>query len=121
MNEIITICKKTETFKVVEAIQKLLGERSLFLFVGEVGSGKTTIISEICQALGFNEVASPSFAIHHRYENRQGQSIDHVDLYRLTDEKDPRTPYFQDPLHLSVGTNQHDLYFAPAGFHSDDE
>ena len=96
MNEIITICKKTETFKVVEAIQKLLGERSLFLFVGEVGSGKTTIISEICQALGFNEVASPSFAIHHRYENRQGQSLDHVDLYRLTDEEDLESTGFWD-------------------------
>ena len=92
----ILIRDRSELFQVADAILKLMGPRTLFLFVGEVGSGKTTLISEICQRLGFYEAASPSFAIHHRYENKQGQSLDHVDLYRLTDEADLESTGFWD-------------------------
>lgn len=92
----ILLSQRSDLFKAAEWIVKLLGVRTLFLFVGEVGSGKTTLISEICQMLGFHEVASPSFAIHHRYENQQGQSLDHVDLYRVTDEADLESTGFWD-------------------------
>lgn len=92
----IEISQRSELPRVAEMILKLIEVRTLFLFVGEVGSGKTTLISEICNALGIDEVASPSFAIHHRYENKQGQSLDHVDLYRLTDEADLESTGFWD-------------------------
>ncbi len=92
----ILLCQRSDLFQAAEWIVKLIGGRTLFLFVGEVGSGKTTLISEICQLLGFHEVASPSFAIHHRYENPKGQTLDHVDLYRVTDEADLESTGFWD-------------------------
>ena len=92
----MTISSPAEVFKVAQEIKKLLSQRSLFLFVGEVGAGKTTIISELCHLLGFTETMSPSFSILNRYENESGQALDHVDLYRLTDESDLESTGFWD-------------------------
>ena len=92
----IQLSQRSELSVVARAIISKIENRNLFLFVGEVGSGKTTLISEVCQMLGFHEVASPSFAIHHRYENKQGKSLDHVDLYRLKDEADLDSTGFWD-------------------------
>ena len=50
----------------------------------------------ISQILGMTDVASPSFAIHHRYENTRKDVIDHLDLYRLQDEDDLESTGFWD-------------------------
>lgn len=54
---------------------------------GEVGAGKTTLIRNLAKELGFkvDAVASPTFAIHHRYQNNE-LTLDHLDLYRLESE-----------------------------------
>ena len=96
MKQTVLLFSQEETFKVAEEIKKLLSKKSLFLFIGEVGAGKTTIISEFCKLMNFKETSSPSFAIHHRYENKLGQSLDHVDLYRLEDEADLESTGFWD-------------------------
>ncbi len=92
----IQLFQRSDLSLVADAIIEKIERRNLFLFVGEVGSGKTSLISEVCQTLGFREVASPSFAIHHRYENNLGKSLDHVDLYRLKDEADLDSTGFWD-------------------------
>lgn len=79
--------------------QKLIPQfrdRTLVLLSGPVGAGKTTSVQVLAKLLGIDQVASPSFAIHHRYESKQGQSIDHVDLYRLDDEDDLESTGFWD-------------------------
>ena len=96
MSEVIHLKSKNEVPKLTAVLKKLLQKRILFLFIGEVGAGKTTVVSELCKSLGMKEVASPSFAIHHRYENSTGQSIDHVDLYRLKSEEDLESTGFWD-------------------------
>jgi tRNA threonylcarbamoyladenosine biosynthesis protein TsaE len=53
--------------------------------VGELGAGKTTFVRGIVAGLGHpdsREVASPTFALHHRYEGGR-IPVDHLDLYRL--------------------------------------
>ncbi len=95
MNE-ISLTSRAEVVKLAELLKEKLTARTLFLFVGEVGSGKTTTVGELCKLLGMQEVASPSFAIHHRYENTEGQSLDHVDLYRLKSEEDLESTGFWD-------------------------
>ncbi len=51
--------------------------------VGELGTGKTTLVQAICRGAGVREpVTSPTFALVHRYTGRQGP-IYHLDLYRL--------------------------------------
>ncbi|WP_415061484.1 tRNA (adenosine(37)-N6)-threonylcarbamoyltransferase complex ATPase subunit type 1 TsaE [Bdellovibrio sp.] len=73
-----------------------LNERCILLMSGEVGAGKTTSVQMIAETLGMKDVQSPSFAIHLRYENAQGKTLDHVDLYRLKDDDDLESSGFWD-------------------------
>lgn len=61
----------------------LLSGSRIFLFSGDVGSGKTTLIQELAQLLGVNSaVQSPTFGIVHAYVSKVG-TIQHSDWYRL--------------------------------------
>ncbi len=53
------------------------------LVMGELGSGKTTLIRGAARALGVSgPVTSPTFSIGHRYPGA-GVTMSHLDLYRL--------------------------------------
>jgi tRNA threonylcarbamoyladenosine biosynthesis protein TsaE len=61
-----------------------LGPGDVVLVVGDVGTGKTTLIRGACRALGVAEpVVSPTFTIGRRYRGRV--PVSHLDLYRLAD------------------------------------
>lgn len=64
----------------------------MFLFYGEMGAGKTTIIEALCAAKGVKErMGSPTFSIINQYgydENGVERLIYHIDLYRLKDEEE---------------------------------
>ncbi len=53
-----------------------------------MGAGKTECLKQVSAIGQFSGVSSPSFAIHHRSQNPQGQTLDHVDLFRLQSEED---------------------------------
>ena len=56
----------------------------VYAFDAQMGAGKTTFISELCRALGTQDVAnSPTFAIVNVYELPDGEEIYHFDCYRL--------------------------------------
>ena len=58
-------------------------KNKIVLFNGDMGSGKTTIISSIVNILGTNvKVSSPTFSIVNEYNINEG-SIYHFDFYRL--------------------------------------
>ena len=68
---------------VAEQIIASLDGRSVVAFYGEMGAGKTTLISRIAALLGADDtVTSPTFAIVNQYEGRSG-SIYHFDMYRI--------------------------------------
>lgn len=71
-------------------------DKCILLLSGDVGAGKTTSVQMIAKILGVKDVQSPSFAIHLRYEGPQGQSMDHIDLYRLNDDDDLESSGFWD-------------------------
>ena len=58
----------------------------IFLFYGEMGAGKTTLIKALCEQLGVTEpVTSPTFSIVNEY--RAGsESVYHFDFYRLKNQ-----------------------------------
>lgn len=68
------------------------GNTKVFLFYGEMGAGKTTIIEALCAAKGVNKrMGSPTFSIINQYaymENGEEKLIYHIDLYRLKDEEE---------------------------------
>lgn len=58
-------------------------EEHIFIFDGEMGAGKTTLIKALSKALGVNEiVTSPTFSIVNEYD-ANGKTIYHFDFYRI--------------------------------------
>lgn len=56
------------------------------LFYGEMGTGKTTLISELVKALGgLEETSSPTFSIVNEYKVTNDK-VYHFDFYRIEDE-----------------------------------
>ena len=55
----------------------------IYLFYGEMGVGKTTLIKEIVKHLGVTQISSsPSFSIVNEYEIGE-EAIYHFDFYRI--------------------------------------
>lgn len=65
---------------------------NVFLFFGEMGAGKTTLIEALCGAKGVKDrMGSPTFSIINQYsytEAGEEKRIYHIDLYRLKDEEE---------------------------------
>ena len=60
----------------------------IILFEGDLGSGKTTLIKNLCYELGsIDNVSSPTFPILNIYDNKKNK-IYHADLYRVENIKD---------------------------------
>lgn len=63
-----------------------IGSRNIFLFHGEMGAGKTTLIKALCKELGVvDNVTSPTFSIVNEYKIPTGK-IFHFDFYRLKNQ-----------------------------------
>ena len=69
-------------------IIKYAGDNRLFLFYGEMGAGKTTLIKSLCAAVGVHDaVTSPTFSIVNEYQGKSGP-VFHFDFYRLKDQSE---------------------------------
>ena len=82
---------------------QIAGDRMVFAFHGEMGSGKTTFIHALCDVKGVKEtVGSPTFSIINEYVyNCEGTKriIFHIDLYRLKDEAEAINAGVEDCLY----------------------
>ncbi len=66
-----------------ESILENCKESRIFIFNGNLGAGKTTLIKEFCLNLGYKgEVTSPTFSLINNYPGPNAE-IYHMDLYRL--------------------------------------
>jgi tRNA threonylcarbamoyladenosine biosynthesis protein TsaE len=80
---------------------------TIWLFVGEMGAGKTTTIKAMCQALEVNdEVNSPTFSIVNEYFSNKIGTIYHFDCYRLKNPEEAHQigieDYFYSGYHCFV-------------------
>ncbi|WP_266364945.1 tRNA (adenosine(37)-N6)-threonylcarbamoyltransferase complex ATPase subunit type 1 TsaE [Tellurirhabdus rosea] len=75
-----------------EAARKLLEagrNHAVWLFEGEMGAGKTTLIKSLCRQMGVqNVVQSPTFSIVNEYVTKTGEPVYHFDCYRLRNEQE---------------------------------
>ena len=73
-----------------EVAKALLGEARncpVWLFYGEMGSGKTTLIKSICAELGVvDSMSSPTFSIINEYRTVDDSVVYHFDFYRIKNE-----------------------------------
>ena len=79
----------SETIKTGRIISRLLKPGMVVALVGELGSGKTTLVKGLALGLGVRdarEVRSPTFVIFHIYKGRI--PLYHFDLYRLSRPSD---------------------------------
>ncbi|MFL5808776.1 MAG: tRNA (adenosine(37)-N6)-threonylcarbamoyltransferase complex ATPase subunit type 1 TsaE [Flavisolibacter sp.] len=67
-------------------------DKKVFAFHGEMGAGKTTIITALCRSKGVTDtIGSPTFSIINEYlflESGRSKKIFHIDLYRLKDNEE---------------------------------
>ncbi|MBN2097746.1 MAG: tRNA (adenosine(37)-N6)-threonylcarbamoyltransferase complex ATPase subunit type 1 TsaE [Candidatus Omnitrophica bacterium] len=78
-----------QTIKLGERLGRYLQAGDVLGLIGELGSGKTTLVRGIARGLGLKEehqVASPSFVLIREYPARL--PLYHFDLYRLDKIKD---------------------------------
>ena len=75
---------ESDYVKLFDLIQKKDKSLKIFLFTGQVGSGKTTMIKSFTKKLSVNNnTSSPTFNIINEYKDDNEKSIYHLDLYRL--------------------------------------
>lgn len=81
----------------------------VLLLIGDLGAGKTTLTKGIASGLGAaseQDVTSPTFTLVHEYNGRRtnggvtkaGQSVYHVDLYRIESARELETLGLEDMI-----------------------
>ncbi len=86
-----------DTVEVGRKLVRLLTPPQLLLLKGDLGTGKTTLVKGIAQALDAaepDEVTSPTFTLLHEYDGSlDGRAIKlyHIDVYRLESERQLET------------------------------
>lgn len=69
----------------VVQLQQHFPQARIFTLTGELGAGKTTLVSEFCRQLGvMDKTSSPTFSIVNEYAGKGGP-VYHLDCYRLKD------------------------------------
>ena len=80
-----------ELNQIDEVAQQILEQlkHPTILFYGDLGAGKTTLIKALVKALGSDDsVSSPTFSLINEYKTQDGDTIYHLDLYRLKEENE---------------------------------
>ena len=86
-----------DTIDVGRKLVQLIKPPQLLLLRGDLGTGKTTLVKGIAQALDAaepDEVTSPTFTLLHEYEgtlNGKPIKLYHIDVYRLEGERQLET------------------------------
>ena len=86
-----------DTIEVGRKLAGLLKPPQLLILRGDLGTGKTTLVKGIAQALDAaeaDEVTSPTFTLIHEYDGTQnGKPVKlfHLDVYRLEGERQLET------------------------------
>jgi tRNA threonylcarbamoyladenosine biosynthesis protein TsaE len=79
----------TELAEAAEILISGFGEHRVFAFFGEMGAGKTTLISAIVKELGSTDaVQSPTYSLVNEYQTKKGERIYHFDFYRMRNEEE---------------------------------
>ncbi|MBK7134246.1 MAG: tRNA (adenosine(37)-N6)-threonylcarbamoyltransferase complex ATPase subunit type 1 TsaE [Bacteroidales bacterium] len=85
----IIIKDKKHLHSAARELLKHYGKNKIFAFYGGMGAGKTTIIKAICEELGaLDIISSPTFTLVNEYKTEAGETIYHIDFYRIKKQEE---------------------------------
>ena len=89
-NSLEFISRGTEhTQRVGIRLGSLIGKGDVVCLVGDLGSGKTTLVRGLAAGWGsLDSVSSPSFVLVNVYRRPDGGRLYHLDAYRLSGERE---------------------------------
>ena len=88
MRKFEVIYSKEQIQQVLNHILEIANSSSIIFLHGEIGTGKTFLVSHLLKQLGVNEtITSPTFSIFNEYQTDIGL-IFHYDLYRIKKPED---------------------------------
>lgn len=94
----VTSLKQTEALG--KAFAEILKPPMVILLNGDLGSGKTTFVKSVVQALGCGDlVTSPTFTLLNTYNGKF--PIYHFDMYRLSSAEEARDCGFAEYFDMS--------------------
>lgn len=95
----IYIYDERELEQAVEAICSYYDTNQVFTLQGTLGAGKTAFVQAFCKVKNTTTTASsPTFSLVNEYEQENGESIIHMDLYRIEDQAEILDFGFEDYL-----------------------
>ena len=92
--------KPSETKKIGKNLAAKLERGDIVGFIGELGSGKTTMIKGMVKHLTGKEAVSPSFVIVNEYSGKI--PVYHFDLYRFDNSKELNSIGWEDYLDKGI-------------------
>ena len=99
---LVEIISSLEEFKkLIEKLNVIIEKNSIVLLEGDLGAGKTTLVSYFCELHNILNTQSPTYALHNRYSG-PGIEVDHFDLYRLEDEIQVEASGFYDLMNMDM-------------------
>ena len=94
------IFKLTDISNAAQWLLDQTNGRKCMAFHGDMGAGKTTFISVVCSLLGVQTgQSSPTFPIINDYVTSNGETVYHIDLYRLKSETEAMAAGVEDCLY----------------------
>ena len=80
---------ESDTINFAKNLASKLKKSDIIVLTGELGSGKTKFTQGFLEYYGLeNEISSPTFTIVNEYNAKDGQTIYHFDVYRLSDSEE---------------------------------
>ena len=83
-----TIKNISEIKNISDELVRLSESNNLFLFEGEMGSGKTTLIRSVVRSFGVKDANSPTYSIINTYSGSKSRLIYHIDCFRIENQNE---------------------------------
>lgn len=86
---VIPVKDKRHLHKAAKTFLEATEGNKVFAFYGAMGAGKTTFIKSVCEILGSVDiVSSPTFTLINEYRTEKGESLFHIDFYRIKKQEE---------------------------------
>jgi tRNA threonylcarbamoyladenosine biosynthesis protein TsaE len=95
----LTYSSQTQLPLVAKQILFFAEEYKVWIFEGEMGAGKTTIIKAVCKELKVQDtVQSPTYTLVNEYRTEKNEVCYHFDFYRIKNESEAMDIGFEEYL-----------------------